>query len=130
MHLLNFAHPLTDEQRQRTEQLLGEPLKKILQVHVQIETQKPLAPQVQRLLEQIDFTPVQWQSLPILINPPSLNFVAAVLLAELHGRMGYFAPIIRLRPVQGAVPPRFEVAEIINLQALREQARQKRQHGT
>jgi hypothetical protein len=47
-------------------------------------------------------------------------------LAELHGRMGYFPPILRLRPVEGAIPPRFEVAEIINLQALRDAARKER----
>jgi len=49
-----------------------------------------------------------------------------VLLAELHGRMGYFPPIVRLRPVPNALPPRFEVAEIINLQAVREAARTRR----
>ena len=29
---------------------------------------------------------------------PSLNFIAALLLAELHGRMGYFPPVARTRP--------------------------------
>ncbi|MGH2522324.1 MAG: CRISPR-associated protein Csx15, partial [Anaerolineales bacterium] len=45
---------------------------------------------------------------------------------ELHGRMGYFPPLIRLRPVQEALPPRYEVAEILNLQAVRDGARLKR----
>lgn len=30
------------------------------------------------------------------------------------------------RPVQGSLPPRFEVAEILDLQAMRDTARQKR----
>ncbi|MCS7301391.1 MAG: CRISPR-associated protein Csx15 [Fimbriimonadales bacterium] len=52
--------------------------------------------------------------------------IAATLLAELHGRMGYFPPVLRLRPVEGAVPPRFEVAEILNLQQIRDTARSQR----
>ena len=40
--------------------------------------------------------------------------------------MGYFPPVLRLRPVPDAVPPRFEVVEIINLQGVREEARQSR----
>jgi len=61
------------------------------------------------------------------LNLPSLNFIAALLLAELHGRMGYFPPILRLRPAEGSVPPRYAVAEILNLQALRDAARLKRE---
>jgi hypothetical protein len=54
----------------------------------------------------------------MLANPPSLNVIAVTLLAELHGRMGYFPPVVRLLPVAGSVPPRFEVAEMISLQAV------------
>ena len=51
----------------------------------------------------------------MLIIPPALDFIAVALLAHLHGRMGYFPDCVRLRPVEGARPPRFEVAEIIEL---------------
>ena len=47
-------------------------------------------------------------------------------LAELHGRMGYYPPVVRLRPVPDSLPPRYEVAEILNLQAVRDDARRKR----
>jgi len=40
--------------------------------------------------------------------------------------MGYFPPCVRLRPVKDALPPRFEVAEVLNLQAVRDGARRKR----
>jgi len=40
--------------------------------------------------------------------------------------MGYFPTVLRLRPVEGAVPPRFEVVEILNLQQVRDQARRTR----
>jgi hypothetical protein len=48
------------------------------------------------------------------------------LLAELHGRMGYFPTCIRMRPVAGARPPRYEVAEALDLQTVRDRARQTR----
>jgi hypothetical protein len=43
--------------------------------------------------------------------------------------MGYFPPVLRLRPVAGSVPPQFEVAEILNLQAVRDRARGSRYCG-
>jgi len=98
----------------------------VIEVAVQFDTAQPFVPQVQALLAQIPLTAAEWQTTPLLIVPPALNFITAVLLAELHGRMGYFPPIVRLRPVPNALPPRFEVAEIINLQAVREAARTRR----
>ena len=69
------------------------------------------------------------QTEPVLVNLPSLNFIAALLLAELHGRMGYFPPVLRLRPEPGSLPPQYEVAEILNLQSVRDGARRKRYAG-
>jgi hypothetical protein len=40
--------------------------------------------------------------------------------------MGYFPAVLRLRPVPNTTPPAFELAEILNLQSVREQARGKR----
>ena len=66
---------------------------------------------------------VEWQTLSLLISPPSLNFVAAALLAELHGRCGYFPAHLRLRPVGTSITPRYEVAEVLDLQGVRDKAR-------
>ena len=64
--------------------------------------------------------------MPLVVNLPGYAPAVAVLLAELHGRMGYFPAIVRVRPVGGAVPPRFEVGEVLNLQAIRVEARKQR----
>jgi hypothetical protein len=48
------------------------------------------------------------------------------LLAELHGRMGHFPAVLRLRPVPDSNPPQFEVAEVINLQEVRDETRKRR----
>ncbi|GAB4551374.1 MAG: hypothetical protein OHK0023_18220 [Anaerolineae bacterium] len=57
---------------------------------------------------------------------PSLNFIAVILLAELRGRMGRFPTIVGLRPVTDMVVSTFEVAEIINLDSVRNAARARR----
>mgnify|MGYP005843362907 CR=1 FL=1 len=126
MILLNFAHPITPDHLQQVEALAGQPVERVIEVHSQIDPQQPLAPQVVAMADAAGLTPAEWQSLPILVNLPALNYSAALLVAELHGRMGYFPTCLRLRPVKDALPPRFEAAELLNLQAAREAARQRR----
>ena len=126
MILLNFSHPLTPEQQAQIEALAGQPVERILSAPAQFDEQQPFAPQLQALLASLPLSPDDWQTLPILIILPSLNFIAAVLLAELHGRMGYFPPVVRLRPVANSLPRRYEVAELLDLQAIREAARRQR----
>ena len=122
MILLNFSHPLTSAQLAQIEALTGATVERVIPAPVQFDTQQPFVPQVQALLAQVPLTAEEWQTAPLVVVPPALNFITAVLLAELHGRMGYFPAIVRIRPVEGSLPPRFEVAEIINLQAIRDAA--------
>jgi len=126
MILLNFAHPLTPEQIAQIEDLSCQKIASVIEVPSQIDSEQPLAPQVVAMADAVGLTPQQWQTESILINLPSLNYSAVLLIAELHGRMGYFPPCVRLRPVKDALPPRFEVAEVLNLQAVRDGARRKR----
>ena len=126
MILLNFSHPLTSEQLVSVEALTGNPISQVLELPIHFEHALPFLPQLRQALQQVNFTPEQWQTAPVIVNLPALNYISALLLAELHGRMGYFAPILRLRPVQNALPPRFEVAEVVNLQAIRDEARKER----
>jgi hypothetical protein len=127
MILLNFSHPLTSAQLAQVEALAGATVERVIAAPTQFDTQQPFAPQVEALLAQVPLTAEEWQTAPLVVVPPALNFITAVLLAELHGRMGYFPAIVRIRPVEGSLPPRFEVAEVINLQAVREAARRTRE---
>ncbi len=126
MILLNFSHPLTPDQQRAIEQQTGASIARILDAPAQFDHARPFAEQVTALVDGLGLTSAEWQTAQIVIVPPALNAIAVTLLAELHGRMGYFAPVVRLRPVKDALPPRFEVAEIINLQAVREAARNRR----
>lgn len=126
MIIVNFSHPLTSEQLSQLSALVGEEISVVREVSTQLDVRRPFGPQIIELVDRVGLDATEWQTAPILIVPPALNFAAVLLLAELHGRMGYFPPCVRLRPVEGAVPPRYEVAEILDLQGQRERARVRR----
>jgi hypothetical protein len=127
MRLLNFNYPLTPAQLTEIEQLAGTAPVQVDDIPTHLDPQQPFAPQVRALLDSLALTPQQWQTLPLLINPPGHSLVATVLLAQLHNRMGHFPTVIRLRPDHATTPPRYTVAEIINLQAVRDEGRVTRQ---
>jgi hypothetical protein len=126
MLLLNFAHPLTADHLQQIEALSSRKIDRVLSIPAKIDPGLPLAPQIVALADQAGLSPEEWQTLPLLINPPALNYIAVALLADLHGRCGYFPAHLRIRPVQGSLPQQFELAEILDLQGLRDGARRRR----
>jgi hypothetical protein len=126
MLLLNFGHPLTEAQLARIRELAGREIEGVVAVPTQFEHGRPFDEQVCELLAMVPLTPEQWQTTTLLVNPPSLAPIAAVLLAEIHGRSGYFPAIVRLRPMANTSPPQFEVAELLSLQAIRDAARARR----
>ena len=126
MILLNFSHPLTPEQVAQAERLANQPVTQTVELPVQFDNDLPFGPQLEALAARVPLSAQALQTEAVLVNPPALNFITAMLLAELHGRMGYFPPILRLRPIAGSLPPRYEVAEVINLQAIRDDARRLR----
>ena len=126
MLLLNFAHPLTADHLQQIEVLSSRKIDRVFFIPANIDPGLPLGPQIVALADRAGLSPEEWQTLPLLINPPALNFIAVALLAELHGRCGYFPAHLRMRPVQGSLPQQFEAAEILDLQAQRDGARKRR----
>ncbi len=126
MILLNFSHPLTLAQRTKVEELTGQPIECIIDAPAQFDPARPYAEQTSALIEITGLSAGDLQTLPILVNLPSYNVIAGLMIAELHGRMGYFPTILRLRPVAGSTPPQFEVAEMVNLQSVRDMARTRR----
>lgn len=125
MILINFSHPLTDQQMLQIATMLGAH-PEIRMVDSHIDRSHPLAQVATEIVDRVGLTPDEWQTTPILINPPALAPLAVAVLAEIHGRSGGFPAMVNIRPVAGSIPTRYEVAEIINLQTLREAARQRR----
>ncbi len=128
MFLLNFSHPLTPDNLAQLAERLREPPPSPVDRMPQFDHGRSFAEQAAELADSVGLSPAEWQTSPILINPPGHALITAALLAELHGRMGYFPTIIRLRPVEGAALREFEVAELVNLQSVRDQARLTRGH--
>lgn len=125
-HILiaNFAHPLTQVQKARVVELLGTLADHIvvIDVPVHFDVTKPLAPQVTALVEQAE---VPWSSARLVVNPPGYAPAAAILLATLHGRIGHFPAILHVGRVDKSLLPEFEVAEVINLDGVRNDARKR-----
>ena len=127
MLILNFTHPITPEQRApQIEALANASIEEVRTIPVQIDQGEPLEPQITAIVDAVGLSSEEWQTRPLLINPPGYAPAAFVLLAELHGRIGHFPSLIRLRPKPGPVTS-YEVAELLNLQTIREAARKRRQ---
>src|SRR5579883_3409037 len=126
MIVLNFSHPFTNEERAQLADLLaGAPIEDIRTIPVQINQEQALEAQVRAIVDRAGLSPEEWQTRQLLINPPGYAPAAFVLLAELHGRIGHFPTLLRLRPRAGAVTT-YEVAELLDLQVIRERARERR----
>ena len=92
-------------------------------MRTQFDLQRPFADQTRELFAGPQLADVLWQTAPLLVRLPSLEAIAACVLAELHGRTGYFPSIVHLRPVAGSVSREFEFAELTPLQEIRDEAR-------
>jgi hypothetical protein len=125
MLILNFTHPLTPEQRSQIESLADAPIEEVRTIPVQLNQAEPLESQIIAIMDAAGLSSEEWQTRPMLINPPGFAPAAFVLLAELHGRIGHFPSLIRLRPRSGPITA-YEVAEILDLQSIRNAARQRR----
>ncbi len=128
MIIVNFTHPLTEGQVNQLQALTGNAVEHIIETLPNFDHTQPFAGQVAALVDGLGLTATEWQTTPLLVVPPALNFIAVILLAELHGRMGDFPAVVRLRPIPGSTPTRYEVAEVINLQQVRDDARGRRSH--
>jgi hypothetical protein len=124
--VVNFSHPLTAAQLGAVENLSGESVDRVVAVPTHCDLARSFAEQAAALVDAAGLTAEQWQSCRLAIVPPALAAIACLVIGEIHGRAGYFVPVVRLRPRAGAVPPVFEVAEILDVQGQRDAARARR----
>jgi len=123
--ILNFSHPFTGTQREQLASKLGMQAE-IRTVPVQIDNQYSLVEQIAKIANAVNLSSEEGQTRPLAVNPPGYAPAAVALLAEIHGRIGHFPTQVRIRPVVDSTPTAYEVAELLNLQAIREKARLQR----
>ena len=126
MILLNFSHPLTADHLAQVEDLTGQVIERVIDVPAQIEPGRRLDEQIAELADRAELTPQEWQTTPFVVNLPGYAPAAAALLAEVHGRVGHFPTILWMQRVTNAVPTRYQAAEVVNLQTVRDEARRRR----
>jgi hypothetical protein len=124
--VVNFSHPFTAAQINAFMGLSGSVVDRVVPVPTHFNHERSFAAQAAELVDAAGLTVEQWQSCRLAIVPPALGSIACLVIAEIHGRAGYFVPLVRMRPREGAVPPVFEVAEILDVQGQRDAARARR----
>ena len=126
MMILNYSHPLTEPQLARLRDLSGQPGEE-KKIPTQVAEGESVQDAAHRLADAAGLAPGEWQTEPLLLLLPGLASLAACLIAEVHGRAGYFPSIVVLRPAPSTGGPLlFEVSEVISLQTLRDKARSLR----
>lgn len=123
--LLNYSHPLTEPQMDRLTALCGE-RPELRDLAAQVDRNRPLAEVARELADSAGLSGDDWQTTPLLLNPPALAPVALALVAEIHGRSGSFPTMLNIRPIEDVIPTRFELGEVVDLRRLRDQARERR----
>lgn len=126
MIVVNFAHPLRDCQVARIEELCHDKVLRIASAPAHFDQAASFADQAIRLVEAAGLSADEWQTERLVIVPPSLAAIACIVIAEIHGRTGYFVLIVRMTARPDAMPPVFDVVEILDLARQREVARTSR----
>lgn len=122
--LINLGRPLNKGQQEQICQLRNVFIAEVIQpdqTPPSFHDNEPYEIQTAQTIDGLGLTLEEWQSLPILVNLPGFAPAAAALVAELHGRMGHFPLLIRVRPSKQDRTV-YEVAEIMDLQRIRDKA--------
>lgn len=129
MKLLNFSHAVSPEQLAQLREQVGLEVapEAIVGVKTDLDLGQPLAAQVVMLVDSVSWQRADWETTPFLVILPSHPDIAVLVAAEIEGRSGHLPDVLRRRPVKDEKTglTRFEVVEIINPYALRNEARKR-----
>ncbi len=126
--IMNFSgHPVLSGQIATINKMLEWPSSEVIDVQVgTIAEDNKFISNILNVIEKIDLSPEQWQSANIVVIAAGYSAIWSVLLAGMHGRLGYFPDVVHLRPAYAVSNEKFEVAEIMNLREVRHLSREKR----
>jgi hypothetical protein len=123
MILINFSSPLRQDQLKQAESLLREPVDRVINFSIQLDGDQLILPQFKSAMKKFPLSAEEVRNEPVAVILPPVNYLAALILVELHAWMDYFPIILRVRIQPYSLPPRYEVAELFNLQEVEDAAR-------
>ena len=126
--VLNFSsHLILPNQQQTIQKKMNWPTSELMDARLgNVPENRNFVATLVNHIEKIDLLPNEWQTCRMVVVPAGYAPAWSVLLAELHGRLGYFPDVVRLRPASTHAEEKFEVAEVVPLREIRGQARAKR----
>ena len=60
--IVNFAHPLTEQQRAQIEAMAGQPVARVVDVEAQVDLGQKIGPQVAALVDGVALSATEWQT--------------------------------------------------------------------
>ena len=126
--IVNFSgHPVLPGQKKAIEKLMHWQEVEVIDVPLRnVPEDRHFVLAIEKVVDGIDISPKEWQELPMVVIPAGYSAVWAIVQSILHGRLGHFPDVVRLRPASPLSVEKFEVAEIMNLHQVRHQSRDKR----
>jgi hypothetical protein len=121
MILINFGAAFRPLQISQAEAFLHEPITRVIDLSINVDPDQEMLPQFKQRMVKLKLGNLDLRAEPVVVNLPQQNYLAVMILAELHARMGYFPRIIRTRMKASGILPYYEVAEVIDLQAIEDQ---------
>ena len=126
--ILNFSgHPVSPGQQQAIEKQMQWTSSSVVDVRLgNVPEDNTFEAAITKAIDRTELSPEEWQTTPIVAVPAGYPAVWSVILASLHGRLGHFPDVARLRPTPPGSGEKYEVAEILNLREHRHASRGKR----
>lgn len=125
--ILNCSgHPVHSAQKSAIEHLMHWQEAEVLDVPLgNVPEDEHFIPAIEKAIDRLDLTTKEWEQ-PMVVIPAGYAPIWSVLQSILHGRLGHFPDVVRLRPCDPLTGQKYEVAEIMPLQQLRHESRGKR----
>ena len=117
MIILNFSHAMVDEQVEQVRKILKKEEDwdlRIFQIRCRPAIERPLIPQINKIMKRIPLRENEWSDEEILVIPPPVSHVALLVVLAISKKMLEFPRIIRIKRDLSAVD-KYVVAEIYDL---------------